>query len=203
MVCQFYCMDFCCRAATNVANGYIFFEKKRFSVLNVRTLITQKARGAVSPKGTPAGSPRAKKQLRSRGSAGAFAAAGALGNLRGAGALRSAGRLGSAGRRRGAGRLGSAGAGRLRHRRAGRSCGSRSAGRGRVGAAGNQRQRHQRRNSKNKNFFHSENLHFFDSLYSLSARAAECCARAFVKAVSDYSIFCVKDKMFFVHFNEL
>ena len=72
-----------------------------------------------------------------------------------------------------------------------------------VGAAGNQRQRHQRRNSKNKNFFHSENLHFFDSLYSLSARAAECCARAFVKAVSDYSIFCVKDKMFFVHFNEL
>lgn len=71
------------------------------------------------------------------------------------------------------------------------------------GAAGNQRQRHQRRNSKNKNFFHSENLHFFDSLYSLSARAAECCARAFVKAVSDYSIFCAKDKMFFVHFNEL
>lgn len=53
------------------------------------------------------------------------------------------------------------------------------------------------------NFFHSENLHFFDSLYSLSARAAECCARAFVKAVSDYSIFYVKDKMFFVHFNEL
>ncbi len=57
--------------------------------------------------------------------------------------------------------------------------------------------------ARNKNFFHSENLHFFDSLYSLSARAAECCARAFVKAVSDYSIFCVKDKMFFVHFNEL
>ena len=41
------------------------------------------------------------------------------------------------------------------------------------------------------------------SLYSLSARAAECCARAFVKAVSDYSIFCVKDKMCCVHFNEL
>ena len=40
-------------------------------------------------------------------------------------------------------------------------------------------------------------------LYSLSARAAEYCARAFVKAVSDYSIFCVKNKMFFVHFNEL
>lgn len=44
----------------------------------------------------------------------------------------------------------------------------------------------------------------FSILYTASpARAAECCARAFVKAVSDYSIFCVKDKMFFVHFNEL
>ena len=202
MVCQFYCMDFCCHAATNVANGYIFLKKSvSLSSMCVHSL-HKKARGRF-PQREPAGSPRAKKQLRSRGSAGAFAGAGALGNLRGAGALRSAGRLGSAGRRRGAGRLGSAGAGRLRHRRAGRSCGSRSAGRGRVGAAGNQRQRHQRRNSKNKNFFHSENLHFFDSLYSLSARAAECCARAFVKAVSDYSIFCVKDKMFFVHFNEL
>ena len=97
------CGDKCCQRIH-------FFEKKRFSVLNVRTLITQKSPRAVSPKGTPAGSPRAKKQLRSRGSAGAFAGAGALGNLRGAGALRSAGRLGSAGRRRGAGRLGSAGA---------------------------------------------------------------------------------------------
>ena len=36
-----------------------------------------------------------------------------------------------------------------------------------------------------------------------AVEAAECCARAFVKAVSDYSIFYVKDKMFFVHFNEL
>ena len=90
------CGDKCCQRIH-------FFEKKLFSVLNVRTLITQKSPRAVSPKGTPAGSPRAKKQLRSRGSAGAFAGAGALGNLRGAGALRSAGRLGSAGRRRGAG----------------------------------------------------------------------------------------------------
>ena len=38
---------------------------------------------------------------------------------------------------------------------------------------------------------------------SAISAATECCARAFVKAVSDYSIFCVKDKMFFVHFNEL
>ena len=27
MVCQFYRMDFCCHAATNVANGYIFLKK--------------------------------------------------------------------------------------------------------------------------------------------------------------------------------
>mgnify|MGYP000234821718 CR=1 FL=1 len=39
-----------------------FLEKKRrFSVLNVRTLITQKMPAGGFPKGTPAGSPRAKK----------------------------------------------------------------------------------------------------------------------------------------------
>lgn len=47
------CGDKCCQRIH-------FFEKKRFSVLNVRTLITQKSPRAVSPKGTPAGSPRAK-----------------------------------------------------------------------------------------------------------------------------------------------
>ena len=39
------CGDKCCQRIH-------FFEKKRFSVLNVRTLITQKSPRAVSPKGT-------------------------------------------------------------------------------------------------------------------------------------------------------
>lgn len=57
--------------------------------------------------------------------------------------------------------------------------------------------------ARTRTFFIVKTSIFSISLYSLSARAAECCARAFVKAVSDYSIFYVKDKMFFVHFNEL
>lgn len=168
MVCQFYCMDFCCHAATNVANGYIFLKKSVSLSSMCVTLITQKARRAVSPKGTPAGSPRAKKAITQPWKRWRFRCCWRSRQPQRCWRSQKRWQTRKCCRRRGAGRLGSAGAGRLRHRRAGRSCGSRSAGRGRVGAAGNQRQRHQRRNSKNKNFFHSENLHFFDSLYSLS-----------------------------------
>lgn len=132
-----------------------------------------------------------------------FAGAGALGNLRGAGALRSAGRLGSAGDAEvlaGSEALVLAGsdtdvldgaveAGALEEEESVPQATRDSA----ISAA----------TARTRTFFIVKTS-IFSILYTASpARAAECCARAFVKAVSDYSIFCVKDKMFFVHFNEL